>query len=179
MAHQSAFFALSSTRTLIPSRIAWRTPTRAVLSFASAPLLWAGVSPVVAYNLLVLASFASAGAAAYFLVRSLGASQPGAWFAGVVFAFQPYRFAHYPQLELLWSCWIPLAFWALHRAIETRRVRYGVWLGLFVALQALSCLYYALFLVLALAIVAPIDAIAALRSAALSERQRVDRRRLR
>jgi hypothetical protein len=128
-----------------------------------APLLWLGVAPVVAYNLLVLASFATAGAAAYFLARSLGAAPIGAWFAGIVFAFQPYRFAHYPQVELLWTCWIPLALWALHRAIDTGRVKYGVLLGVFVGLQALSCLYYALFLVVALAIVAPLDAIPALR----------------
>lgn len=120
----------------------------------AAPLLWLGISPVVAYNLVVLASFVAAGVAAYFLARSLGASALGAWAGGVVFAFHPYRFAHYAQLELLWSCWIPLAFWALHRAIETHRVRYALWLGLFVALQAYSCLYYAVFLVTALVVMA-------------------------
>jgi hypothetical protein len=132
-------------------------------AFAAAPLLWLGAAPLVAYNLLVLASFAAAGVAAYFLARSLGVPQMGAWFAGIVFAFQPYRFAHYPQLELLWTCWIPLAFWALHRAIDTQRLKYGVLLGVFVGLQALSCLYYALFLVTAMCIVAPIDAVWGLR----------------
>jgi hypothetical protein len=123
-------------------------------ALVAAPLMWLGTAPVVAYNLVVLASFVAAGLAAYFLARSLGASVLGAWAGGIVFAFQPYRFAHYAQLELLWSCWIPLAFWALHRAIDTYRVRYGLWLGLFVALQAYSCLYYAVFLVTALVIIA-------------------------
>lgn len=119
-----------------------------------APLIWLGVSAITVYNLMVLLSFVTAGSAMYGLARSLGARAEGAWIAGLIFAFQPYRFAHYPQLELLWSCWIPLALWALHRVFETRRMSAGALLGLFVALQALSCLYYAVFLVTALAIVA-------------------------
>jgi hypothetical protein len=119
-----------------------------------APLIWLGISPITVYNLLVLLSFVTAGVAMYALARSLEASQAGAWVAGTVFAFQPYRFAHYPQLELLWTCWVPLALWALHRAFLTGRVSAGALVGLFVALQALSCLYYAVFLVTGLAIVA-------------------------
>jgi len=124
-----------------------------LLGLIAAPAIWAGIQPVVVYNVLVLASFVTAGVAMYFLVRTLGASQTGACVAGIAFAFQPYRFAHYPQLELLWTCWIPLALWALHRAVDTRRVRFGLMLGLFVGLQAWSCLYYAVFLVTALAVI--------------------------
>ena len=125
-----------------------------VPALVATPLMWLGTDPVVAYNLVVLISFVAAGLAAYFLARSLGASALGAWAGGIVFAFQPYRFAHYAQLELLWSCWIPLAFWSLHRAVETARLRYALWLGLFVALQAYSCLYYVVFLVTALVVLA-------------------------
>jgi hypothetical protein len=119
-----------------------------------APFIWAGASPTLVYNCLVLLSFASAGLAMYFFVRCLGASRAAGAVAGIFFAFQPYRFAHYPQIELLWTCWIPLAFWALHRAIATSRPRDGALLGMFVAFQALSCLYYAVFLVTVLPILA-------------------------
>ncbi len=119
-----------------------------------APLIWLGLSPTTVYNVMVLLSFVTAGGTMYLLARSLGASQGGAWVAGIVFAFQPYRFAHYPQLELLWTCWIPLALWALHRTAATGRLSAGAMVGVFVALQALSCLYYAVFLVTALAVVA-------------------------
>lgn len=132
-------------------------------ALVAAPLLWLGVAPLVAYNLLVLIAFASTGLAAYLLARSLGVSHAAAWFAGVVFAFQPYRFAHYPQLELLWSCWIPLAFCALHRVVDKQRSHDGARLGIFVGCQALSCVYYALFLVIGLSVVAPIDAFASVR----------------
>jgi len=126
-----------------------------LLGLVATPALWAGVPPTLIYNLLLLASFIAAGTAMYFCAHSIVSSRTAAWFAGVVFAFQPYRFAHYSHLELLWTCWIPLALWALHRVIETGRVKFGVWLGLFIAAQALTCLYYAVFLVTALAIVAP------------------------
>ena len=123
---------------------------------AAAPLIWAGVSPVLVYNLLVLLSFVSSGAAMYWLARSLGGSQAAGWLSGIVFAFHPYRFAHYSQIELLWTCWIPLSFWALHRTIATRRPLFGATLGLMVALQTLCCLYYGVFLVTALVVLAAV-----------------------
>lgn len=123
-----------------------------------APAIWAGAHPVLVYNLLVLLSFVAAGVAMYFFVRAAGGGVMASSFAGAAFAFQPYRFAHYSHLELLWTCWIPLALWGLHRSLTTRRVRDGVLLGLFVALQAFSSLYYSVFLVTALAIVAVIVA---------------------
>lgn len=119
-----------------------------------APMIWAGVAPVVAYNALLLLSFASAGVAMYLLVRVLTGSKLAGAFSGVFFAFHAYRYAHYAQLELLWSCWIPLALLALDRMIETRKTRDGLFLGLMLALQALSCLYYAVFLATGLLVLA-------------------------
>jgi hypothetical protein len=118
-----------------------------------APLVWIGVHSVLVHNLLILLSFIASGVAMYILVRTVTGSAWAAWFSGAVFAFQPYRFAHYSQLELLWGWWIPLALWALHRMLTRHRVRDGALLGLFVALQAWSCIYYAVFLVTAVAIV--------------------------
>jgi hypothetical protein len=115
-----------------------------------APLIWTGLHPVVVENLLVLLSFVACGASMYVLVRAETGSAPAAWVAGAVFAFQPYRFAHYSQLELLWGWPVPLAFWALRRVLAHPRVREGLVLGLTVVLQTLSCLYYAVFLVTAL-----------------------------
>ena len=42
--------------------------------------------------------------------------------------------------------WIPLCLWALHRTLDSGRLRDGLLTGLFFALQALSSLYYAIFL---------------------------------
>ena len=105
-----------------------------------APLIWIGLSPVLVHNLLVLFSFAACGVAMYLLCRELTGSPVAACVGGIVFAFQPYRFAHYPQLELLWGWPIPLAFLATHRVVTMGRVRDGVWLGVAVSLQVFCCL---------------------------------------
>ena len=121
------------------------------------PLIWSGVDAVTTYNILVLLSFISAGVAMYALVRTLTGSTALGVLGGLMFAFQPYRYAHYPQLELLWTCWIPIAFIAFHRMFDRRSVRHGLLLGVAVGLQVWSCLYYALFLVTALAIVGTVS----------------------
>ena len=117
-----------------------------------APLMWAGLSPVLVHNVLVLFSFAACGVAMYLLCRELTGSPVAACVGGIVFAFQPYRFAHYSQLELLWGWPIPLAFLAAHRIVTLGRVRDGVWLGVILAVQVFCCLYYAVFLVTALVV---------------------------
>ena len=44
--------------------------------------------------------------------------------------------------------WIPLAFWAVHRAVDEGSWKFGTLAGVFVWLQTLSCVYYGLFLAL-------------------------------
>lgn len=120
-----------------------------------APLIWIGLSPVFVYNVLVLFSFAACGVAMYALCREFTDSAVAAWIGGLVFAFQPYRFAHFPHLELLWGWPIPLAFLAAHRVVSRGRLRDGVWLAIAVAIQAFCCLYYAVFLVTSLVVLVP------------------------
>jgi hypothetical protein len=117
-----------------------------VPALMAAPLLWIGVRQVVAYNVVFLASFALSGAAMFLLVRSLTGRRGAALVAGFIFAFLPYRYMHYPHLELQVAQWMPLCLWALHRTIRSGRLRDGLLTGLFLALQALSSLYYGIFL---------------------------------
>jgi hypothetical protein len=119
----------------------------------AAPLLLLGVHQLAVYNILLLLSFVAAGVSAYALVRRLTGDRPAAIVSGIAFAFYPFRFEHYPHFELQFSFWMPLALLALHRTLETRRVRDGVLTGLLVGLQALSSLYFGLFLLVELAAV--------------------------
>ncbi len=130
-------------------------PSRHTLAFSDAmlapaltvaPLVWLGVPQLVAYNLLFLSGFAFSGIGMFILVRSLTGNVGAALVAGFVFAFLPFRFIHYAHLELQMAQWMPLCLWALHRTIEHGRLRDGLLTGLFFALQALSSLYYAIFL---------------------------------
>lgn len=118
----------------------------------AAPLLWVGLNPVLVHNLLLLATFVASGVAMFWVVRELTRSSAAGLVAGMVFAFQPYRFGHYTQLEVLSGWWIPLAFWMFERAMRSASVRHWVLLGVIVALQTWSSIYYGVFLVCALVI---------------------------
>jgi len=117
------------------------------------PLQWAGVSPILVYNLVFVAGFVLSGAGAALLVRRLTGCFGAALLAGIVFAFQPFRVDHHAHLQLQQTQFIPLALWAFHRLLDTSRIRDGLWLGLFVAAQMLSCVYYGLFLIPYMAVV--------------------------
>jgi hypothetical protein len=112
----------------------------------AAPLLWAGLKPVLVHNLLLLGAIAASGAAMCALARYLTGSLGAGLIAGVVFAFAPYRFEHIMHMELQWTMWMPLAFLVLHRAFDTGKWRYGLATGGCIALQMLSSIYYGIFL---------------------------------
>jgi iron complex outermembrane receptor protein len=44
---------------------------------------------------------------------------PAASLAGLIFAFAPYRFSHFMHMELQWAVWMPWAFWAMQRTLDT------------------------------------------------------------
>ena len=120
---------------------------------AAAPLYWIGVPPILIYNLVFLSGFAISGVTVALLVRRLTGHGGAAILAGIVFAFPPYRIDHYAHLQLQQTQFIPLAMLAFHRLLDTNRLRDGVWLGVAVACQMLSCMYYGIFLIPYMAVV--------------------------
>ena len=117
---------------------------------AGAPFIWAGVSPVTTYNVLLLLSIALSGWAmwryAFYLTGNNGASI----LAGIVFAFVPYRFDHMHHLELQATIFLPLTLLYFERTLETGSRR-EAWLMMasYVA-EVFSCIYYSIFLATAL-----------------------------
>jgi hypothetical protein len=120
--------------------------------FLAAPLLWAGLPRVLVHNLMLLGGIMASGIGVFVLAWRLTASATAAFVAAIIFAFAPYRFDHYMHMELQWAVWTPLAFWAVHRTIESGRWVHGLQAGAFVALQMLSSVYYGIFLGIVLAI---------------------------
>jgi hypothetical protein len=112
----------------------------------AAPFIWAGVPPVLLYNLLLLAGIASSGVGMFVLVRYLTKNTGAALVSAAIFTLLPYRVEHFMHLELQWTVWMPLAFWALHRAVAEGSRRLGALVGVLVWLQVLSCVYYGIFL---------------------------------
>jgi hypothetical protein len=117
-----------------------------VPALMAAPLLWVGIHPVVAYNILFLSAFVLSGVTTFLLVRALTDRADAAIVSGVIFALYPYRYEHYSHLELQMTMWMPLALWGLHRTMASGKMRDGILTGVAFALQMLSSLYYGVFL---------------------------------
>jgi len=115
------------------------------ISVLTSPLQWMGVSPSAAYNTAFLLSYPLAAIGGYALAFSLTRRHDAALVAGLAYGFNPYRVAHYPQLQMLVCGWMPIALAALHEYVRAPR---RAWLGVFAAawlLQAFSNGYYLLF----------------------------------
>ena len=163
-------------RHLFDANIFWPEPNTLAYSDATllqgllaAPAIWLGVPVPVIYNLLVLSSFVFAATAAFVLARSVTGNWSGAMIAGIVFGFTAYRWDHYVHLELLWSGWMPLVLLALHRTLQSGRLRDGLAVGALFVAQAWSSIYYGVLFAAVLAFTAPVMA----WSSALGVRRRV------
>ena len=127
-----------------------------VPALIAAPFIWLGLEPVVVHNVLMLAASALSGVTMFCLVRELSRSTEAALVGGVVFALTPVRWALYSHLELQVTAWMPLALLYAHRTFRDGRWRDGLLTGVAVALQALSSLYYGMFLSVFVAVAAPV-----------------------
>lgn len=122
------------------------TPLNGLLAMPLASLF----GTVRAHNLLVLWSWATAGWATFALAGRYTKRLPSRLFAGFVFAFCPYRFAHLlGHINLTSTQWIPLFALAIVLLIETRSKERGalagVAAGAFFAANVYTELTYALF----------------------------------
>lgn len=100
------------------------------------------VGPVAAYNVLVLATFPLAAAAAYLLARYVLGSHLGAMVAGLAYAFLPFHVAHatnHPHVAQ--TQWLPLYFLALWRCLDRPDPRRALLLLAAAAAAALSNFY--------------------------------------
>jgi hypothetical protein len=118
--------------------------------FAAAPLIWAGVSGVATYNLLLLISIALSGWAMWRYAEHITGSMAAALLAGIIFAFVPYRFDHFHHLELQATFFLPLTLLFFERAIESGSRR-DAWLMMASLVgQVYSGIYYSVFLATAM-----------------------------
>jgi hypothetical protein len=126
------------------------------LSLIFAPLYLITDNPLWAYNLTLLTSMALSVFFTYLLVRRLTGNGHVGILAGVAFAFSPYVMFELGRIQLVATQWIPACFLMLHRAIEERRLRDVAGFWLCYLLQLGTCLYYAMFLIPLLGLVAAV-----------------------
>lgn len=111
----------------------------------STPLQWIGVSPVATHNALYLLSYPMAGLGAYLLAFRITKNHSAAMIAALAYAFNPYRVAQLPHIQIQWSCWMPFGLAALHDYVETHRPRALVAFGACWLLNGLTNAYFLMF----------------------------------
>ena len=115
------------------------------LSPITTPIQWLGGSPITAYNVAFLLTFLLSALGAHGLVYRLTNRHDAAFIAGLIYGFHPFRTAHFPQIQVMTSYWMPVALLGLHEYLRRQETRWlalsgGAWL-----MQALSNGYYLLF----------------------------------
>lgn len=124
------------------------------LSLVFAPFYLVSGNPLWAYNLTLITSLALSAFFTYLLVRRLSGNAHAGLLAGVAFAFCPYVMFELGRIQLVATQWIPLTVLMLHRSIAGGKLRDVVGLWLAFVLQIGTCLYYAMFLIPLLALLA-------------------------
>ncbi len=115
------------------------------LSPLTTPVIWLGGSPLLAYNITFLLTFALSAMGAYLLALTIAKRHDVAFVAGLAYGFAPYRMAQLAHVQVLASFWMPLALAALHRYVDDRRPRWLVLFAAATALQGLTNGYYLFF----------------------------------
>jgi hypothetical protein len=139
-------------------------------SLLVAPVLWLGGSPVLAYNLALLAGFALTGWAFSHLVWRWTGSWPAGLIAGSLAAFNSHSFTRFGHLQAQHIEFLPLALMALDRLLREPAARQAVSLACWMALQSLTSGYYLAFTAISMvaaALARPIECLERRRLVAL------------
>jgi hypothetical protein len=116
-----------------------------VQALMAAPLLWAGASPVLAYNLVLIAGLALTGWTTTLVVRRWTGSPMAALLSGSLMAFNALTLTRFPEIQDQHLEFFPLALLALDRLLTAPRIRDAALLSLWFVLQALTCGYLLAF----------------------------------
>ena len=120
-------------------------------SLIGAPLLWAGLSPVLVYNVLVWIGLTLSGFAMCVVVRRWTASGTAGIVAGCLYAFNAHLLTRYPHLQALHIEFLPVVLYAFDRLLRGTDNRAALLLGGAFVVQALCSNYTLVLMVAALA----------------------------
>jgi len=123
-----------------------------VPSVMGAPLLWAGGSPVLVYNILIMAGLALSGWSMYLLMRRWTGSDSAGIIAGLIYAFNAHVLTRFVHLQAHHVEFFPLMLYALDRVIVEGRRRDTLLLAAAFTLQALCSNYLLVFMTYAILI---------------------------
>jgi hypothetical protein len=101
---------------------------------------------VLTHNVVALASLALAGLGMHLLARKLTGDDIAALGAGLLYAFHTWNLNELARIQILSNQWFPLVLLALLRFFEHPSPRRAAVAAVLYLLQALSCMYWALYL---------------------------------
>jgi hypothetical protein len=112
-----------------------------VQSAMAAPILWLGGSPVLAYNLVLIAGFALTGWAMCLVIARWTDNWVAGIVAGMVFGFNAHTLTRIPHLQAQHGEFLPFAIVALDGLLRFPGVGRAARLALWFVLQALTSIY--------------------------------------
>lgn len=136
-------------------------PSRDTLAFSEplivpavlgAPVTWLGGSPVLVFNLMVMAGFALTAFAGYALVFAWTRDRAAGLLAGSMFAFNTHTLTRLAHVQGLHLYGLPLALLATDRMITGTGRRDWLWLALWMSAMAYTSGYLVVFAVCMIAV---------------------------
>lgn len=118
----------------------------------AAPFLWAGASPTLAYNLVLIAGFALTGWAMFLVAARWTGDTVAGLASGLMLAFNAHTLTRMPHLQAQHAEFLPLALLAFDALLRRPRWRAAALLAACVVAQALASLYLLIFTIIALAV---------------------------
>lgn len=137
-------------------------PARDTLAFSEplivpglmgAPLAWLGASPVLVFNLVLLAGFALTAFAGYLLVHSWTGDRAAGLLAGSTFAFNTHTLTRLAHVQGIHAYGLPLSLLASDRIVAGARIRDALLLALWMTIMAYTSGYLVVFGVILVAVV--------------------------
>jgi hypothetical protein len=109
------------------------------------PVRWAGGSPVLTFNIVLLLGFALTAFAGYLLVREWTGCDSAGLLAGSLFAFNTHTLTRLAHVQGIHAWGLPLALLATDRLIVRARLRDACWLAVWMAAMAYTSGYLVVF----------------------------------
>ena len=123
-----------------------------VPAIMSAPVFWLGGSPVLAYNLMLLAGFTLTALATYGVLFSWTGDRASSVVGGSLFAFSTHTLTRLPHLQAIHAYGLPLALLFTDRLIRRPGLRGALWLAFAMSLMVYTSGYLVVFAILMIAV---------------------------
>jgi hypothetical protein len=124
-----------------------------VPALLTAPVRWLGGSPVLAFNLGLIAGLMLTALAGWFVVDRWTGSTAAGLVAGSLAAFNAHLLTRLPHLQAAHAWALPLAFYFADRLVDRRDMRAAIALAVTIAAVAATSAYWLVFACAIVAIV--------------------------